>query len=562
VADASTGDTLSVSNVTTPWPGGRTAASKSAKRRATRLEDPLGVMGSKASQAEAFGGAGNGAEASTDKLLAATTQSWIQAYTYDPYGNLTMPGGPSVSGTNNRISAAGYGYDAAGNLTGDAATGNVLRYDAENRLWKVETAGGTPIAQYWYDGEGRRVRKQVFGTNGYTMRFVYDVGGSLVAEYTTSTAPGSPSKEYIYGPSGLLATIEGTTVSYVTADHLGSPRVVTASGGSVTGRHDLKPFGEEIGLVGGRSTAAGYAGSDTLRQRFTSKERDAETGLDYFGARYYGFSHGRFVAPDALLSSGRPSSPQSWNRYAYVLNNPLAYTDPTGFYTYAANTKDDDKKKFEAQLARARNNLEKIKTRYGAASDEFKNAERAVNAYGKTGVDNGVVVQFGKTDKNTPGSTSGLGPVQVTIDMSKNGTDNKLLGTIVHEGSHVQDRRDLHSALTAIKESDPSTYDTYKAFNLSVEATETKAYTVQSVFAEFTYKNEQYMQSSGTTVTIRPGAIQESAEMAGTGKVFWDPSWARADAATVRSHRTKAISEGLRASSVYKDHLSKHLVDE
>ncbi len=81
--------------------------------------------------------------------------------------------------------------------------------------------------------------------------------------------------------------------------------------------------------MGGRTTAQGYTG-DNVRQKFTSKERDIETGLDYFGARYYASTQGRFTGVDPLLESAEPTMPQSWNRYSYVLNNPLAYTDPNG----------------------------------------------------------------------------------------------------------------------------------------------------------------------------------------------------------------------------------------
>jgi RHS repeat-associated protein len=65
---------------------------------------------------------------------------------------------------------------------------------------------------------------------------------------------------------------------------------------------------------------------------FTGKERDAETGLDYFGARYMSSAQGRFTSPDPLLASGRVENPQTWNRYAYVLNNPLRLIDRTGLY--------------------------------------------------------------------------------------------------------------------------------------------------------------------------------------------------------------------------------------
>ncbi len=62
----------------------------------------------------------------------------------------------------------------------------------------------------------------------------------------------------------------------------------------------------------------------------TLKERDNETGLDYFGARYYGSTQGRFTSADPLRASGKPYAPQSWNRYSYCLNNPLGLIDPTG----------------------------------------------------------------------------------------------------------------------------------------------------------------------------------------------------------------------------------------
>src|SRR5436305_1265417 len=140
-------------------------------------------------------------------------------------------------------------------------------------------------------------------------------GGQLIAEFSGST--GSLLKEYIYGADGLLATIEPTAVNsngtrYTTSDHLGSPRVVTNSGASVISRHDYMPFGEELGAgIGGRSTSMGFPGtSDGLRQKFTSKERDGETGLDYFGERYYASTMGRFTTVDTLGGSMRAANPQ------------------------------------------------------------------------------------------------------------------------------------------------------------------------------------------------------------------------------------------------------------
>jgi RHS repeat-associated protein len=134
----------------------------------------------------------------------------------------------------------------------------------------------------------------------------------------------------------------GVDINWLVADQLGTPRMIFDKSGSLTvtnqngnyvsgmTRHDYLPFGEElVAGQGGRITAQGYA-ADTIRQKFTQKERDNETGLDYFGARYYASTQGRFTSADALLSSGIPGEPQSWNRYSYTINNPLKYLDPTG----------------------------------------------------------------------------------------------------------------------------------------------------------------------------------------------------------------------------------------
>ena len=74
---------------------------------------------------------------------------------------------------------------------------------------------------------------------------------------------------------------------------------------------------------------------------FTGKERDGETGLAYFGARYFSGAQGRFTSPDTPLADQCPQYPQSWNLYSYVRNNPLKFTDPTGqdcIYTNNSNS--------------------------------------------------------------------------------------------------------------------------------------------------------------------------------------------------------------------------------
>ena len=140
--------------------------------------------------------------------------------------------------------------------------------------------------------------------------FVYDASGVLIAEYSAEVS-------------------QEPRVSYLTTDHLGSPRVVTDERGSVASRRDFMPFGEEINGVGGRTTGLNY-GSDPIRQKFTGYERDAESDLDFAQARYYNSSHGRFTSVDPLTASATIRNPQTFNRYSYGLNSPYKFTDPLG----------------------------------------------------------------------------------------------------------------------------------------------------------------------------------------------------------------------------------------
>jgi RHS repeat-associated protein len=123
-------------------------------------------------------------------------------------------------------------------------------------------------------------------------------------------------------------------IYWLVTDHLGTPRMIFDQSGSLANvsRHDYLPFGDELFAgTGGRTTAQGYTNNGGTRQKFTSKERDIETGLDYFGARYYGSPQGRFTSTDPVtMTVDRLSDPQQINLYAYCRNNPLAFVDPTG----------------------------------------------------------------------------------------------------------------------------------------------------------------------------------------------------------------------------------------
>ena len=126
------------------------------------------------------------------------------------------------------------------------------------------------------------------------------------------------------------AWAQGQVVEYYHLDALGTVRAVTEGSGTVLERHDYLPFGEELCPSGGTYVVCGTAPVGQSK-RFTGKERDTETGLDYFGARYYGAKTGRFTTIDPVFTwQENLEDPQRWNRYAYGRNNPLKYADPDG----------------------------------------------------------------------------------------------------------------------------------------------------------------------------------------------------------------------------------------
>lgn len=268
---------------------------------------------------------------SLGRLLTAVTAgsnqypAWGLSETYDRYGNRTAQAVTTGSGYNVSLSinpatnqVTTFSYDGAGNITSEPSPTVTFSYDHDE--CNTGYSGSVSSATYTCDGNGLRVQKVVSGTGAVTTVYIRS-GGQVLAEYDSGMGVTSPSREYLYG-NNLLATVTGSTggsggtITYQHRDHL-SPRLFTDSNGNDIGEQGTYPFGESW-----------YSGNGAQGFIFTTYERDAESSDDYALARSYASLQGRFTTPDPL--EGIVGDAQSWNRYAYVENDPINLSDPSG----------------------------------------------------------------------------------------------------------------------------------------------------------------------------------------------------------------------------------------
>ncbi len=238
----------------------------------------------------------------------------VYSYVYDRFGNRWQQNGPhsmqlSFSGGNNRMD--GYSYDAAGNLLSDGT--HNYTYDAENRITQVD---GGSTAAYVYDANGQRVQKTA---SSGSVSYLYDLAGHQITEINSS---GGWNRGEVYASNRHVATYVNSTTYFIHPDWLGTERARADVSGALCETTTSLPFGDW-------QTSSGSCG-DPSPMHFTGKERDSESGLDNFGARYDSSSMGRFMSPDAFYKDSHVGDPQSWNEYAYARNNPLRYVDPNG----------------------------------------------------------------------------------------------------------------------------------------------------------------------------------------------------------------------------------------
>jgi RHS repeat-associated protein len=334
-------------------------------------------------------------------------------YGPDPWGNLTeiqstQCASPTLSQaitTKNQF-AAPMVYDAAGNLTNDGS--HPFTYDTENRL---VTAGGVT---YTYDGDGKRVKKSngtLYWTGpGWDPLLETDLSGNATAEYV-----------FFNGKRVARVDMPGNSPKYYFEDHLGSTDIVTNPTGGIVEESDYVPYGGEVVING----------SDPNHFKFNGKERDTESGLDEFGARYYSSGFGRFMIPDwAATATAVPyanfGNPQSLNLYSYVQNNPTTLGDPDGHELTV-----------DPALSQAVNQLR-------AESPSFNNELRAHE--GPTNPD--LVIKPGITPNDADGVTPTTGNTQVSLSNDPLvTTESYKSSTVTVSDSVMQDTSQIQDVL-------------------------------------------------------------------------------------------------------------------
>jgi RHS repeat-associated protein len=231
------------------------------------------------------------------------------SYTYDGFGNRLQQTSPAMyltyNASNNRITSTGYSYDDNGNLT--AMPNLTMSYDVENRLAQAQTPAVTE--NYRYAPSGQRVWKQKSGSNEW---YFYGVDGRLIGTYVPCQYYGTLFQEQSTNVYFGGRTLQAQNITGIKQDRLGTTSYTTTTYAPYgdTGISP-PPYGDGLG--------------------FTGYYRDGtSTGLDYAQQRYYAPSIGRFTSADPYMPSAAIAKPQSWNRYAYVSNDPVNFVDPSG----------------------------------------------------------------------------------------------------------------------------------------------------------------------------------------------------------------------------------------
>ncbi len=312
-----------------------------------------------------------------NRIKVFEDSSGDQGYQYDPFGNLT-----GITGVNGRILATNRATNRLSGAVVYDGRGNILSWGSQ--LYSYDALGmmstrNYPEDTYIYTADEERL--WTFHWQGsfeslvetWTVRDL-DAKVLSIFENPKGTNPWSFLKDYVYRGGQQLAAdthlASPRSRQHFSLDHLGSARLTTDRNGTPIFSHNYYPYGEEVGTA-----------FDSEQLRFTGHERDFAGGtydLDYMHARYCSPQLGKFLSVDPVLPLEiAGTKPQLWNRFAYALNNPLSFTDPTGMVVKFANKKLENRAR---RLAKFNQSFGVTLSRLESASEEFTIQYGKVNA--------------------------------------------------------------------------------------------------------------------------------------------------------------------------------------
>jgi RHS repeat-associated protein len=374
------------------------------------------------------------------------TEYWGNSYGYDAWGNLLQKSVTKCSAENFSVTAlannqlSGYGYDAAGNMTYDATASLNYTYDQENRIT------GASGYIYGYDADGNRVKK----SNGTTGTIYWYMTPGIVGE---SDLSGNLQSEYVFFDGERVARKDfpSNAISYYFSDQLKTASVITDASGVIKAESDYYPWGGELQFVN----------NDSNHYKFGGHEHDIETGLDYFGARYYSNGLGRWVSADwsatpVPVPYADLHDPQTLNLYAYVRNNTLSNVDTDGHACSGVMgntgsgfcTRATEYGKFDA------NSRIQSQTRFFGAANAVSQALADVAAWSPAVRMNGVSAQTASFLEGVGEKLEKLNQAEATAIQNGSLKGPNLDQQLVHnEQSSVQGQLD------SLKQSDPNAYN-------------------------------------------------------------------------------------------------------
>ena len=218
------------------------------------------------------------------------------------------------------LAAISYLYDQNGNMISDGT--KCYEYNEANQQKRVKNCSNNQtIAEYVYDYQGNRLVKKTY-SSGVLQKTTFSPNDGYEAAKLASNSAIQNTSYYFVNDQLIAKKTPDGTKNYYHNDHLGSTSVMTNQSGVLVEETKYDPWGEV------------KTGGTKSKFLFTGQEKDLETNLNYYNARYYDSHIRRFTQPDDIIQN--VYDPQSLNRYSYVRNNPLRYTDPTGHYAETA----------------------------------------------------------------------------------------------------------------------------------------------------------------------------------------------------------------------------------